>query len=340
MTSLALGAVALSMWVGGLPPVLDVNARDASPPRLAQADAPSAQGVIVLPLLGDATVSLKQAEGVTAQIRRAITPDVAKLLTSTSGDQKASEGCARDPVCLGRIADVRGADLIASGLVSPAPDGLKVQLVIAAPKGTVALRRVDITLQGNDADERRLARLVRSAFNPDALRGAIVVTGPAGAQVAIDDVAAGTLPLSAPVANVREGDHVVVVTGAYGSFRRNVGVVHGDTTEVRAVLIDSRDAQVPVAPGATEKQEGIGTDVIVVGSIGAGLLVLGGVAGTLSLLDALEVEERAQKQNLAFPTDTELVQRGNILALTADGLYIAGLAALATAGVLYALDSP
>jgi hypothetical protein len=303
----------------------------------AQADVQ--QGVIVLPLLGDATVSLKQAEGVTAQIRRAITPDVAKLLTSTSGDQKAAEECARDPVCLGRIADVRGADLIASGLVSPAPDGLKVQLVVAVPKASAALRRVDITLQGNDADERRLARLVRSAFNPEALRGAILVTGPEGAKVTIDDVDAGALPMTAPVANVREGDHVVVVTGADGAFRRSVGVVHGDTTEVRAVLIDSRDAVAPVVPG-DKSAEGVGTDVIVVGAIGAGLVVLGGVAGTLSLLDALAVEERALKQNLAFPTDTELVQRGNILAWTANGLYVAGIAAMATAGVLYALESP
>lgn len=302
---------------------------------------PQQQGVIVLPLLGDATVSLKQAAGVTAQVRRAVTPDVAKLLTSTSGDQKASEECARDPVCLGKIADVRGADLIASGLVSPAPDGLKVQLVVAQPKATSALRRVDITLQGNDADERRLARLVRSAFNPDALRGAILVTGPAGAQVTIDDVDAGALPMSAPMANVKEGEHVVVVTGADGSFRRSVGVLHGDTTEVRAVLMDSRDAVAPVAPGDENKRaEGIGTDVIVVGSIGAGLVVLGGVAGTLSLLDSLAVEDRALKQNLAFPADTELVQRGNILAWTANGLYVAGVAAFATAGVLYALEAP
>ena len=306
---------------------------------VVSAQADQQQGVIVLPLVGDATVSLKQAEGVTAQVRRAITPDVAKLLTSTSEDQKASEGCARDPVCLGKIADVRGADLIASGLVSPAPDGLKVQLIVAQPKATAALRRVDITLQGNDADERRLARLVRSAFNPDALRGAILVTGPVGAKVTIDDVDAGALPMSAPVANVREGDHVVVVTGADGSFRRSVGVVHGDTTQVRAVLIDSRDAVAPVIPG-TEKAAGVGTDIIVVGSIGVGLIVLGGVAGTFSLLDALEVEDRALKQNLAFPTDTELAQRGNILAWTANGLYVAGVAAIATAGVLYALESP
>ena len=306
---------------------------------VVSAQADQQQGVIVLPLVGDATVSLKQAEGVTAQVRRAITPDVAKLLTSTSEDQKASEGCARDPVCLGKIADVRGADLIASGLVSPAPDGLKVQLIVAQPKATAALRRVDITLQGNDADERRLARLVRSAFNPDALRGAILVTGPVGAKVTIDDVDAGALPMSAPVANVREGDHVVVVTGADGSFRRSVGVVHGDTTQVRAVLIDSRDAVAPVIPG-TEKAAGVGTDIIVVGSIGVGLIVLGGVAGTFSLLDALEVEDRALKQNLAFPTDTELVQRGNILAWTANGLYVAGVAAIATAGVLYVLESP
>lgn len=294
-----------------------------------------AVAVVLLPFLGDATVSLKQAEGVTAQVRSAITPEVAKVLTTTPNDQKDSERCQRDPKCLGEIADVRGADLIGTGFVTPTADGLKVQLVVVAPKATTVLRRVEITLQGNDADERRLARLVRQAFNVDALRGALLIRAPEGAVAKVDDV---EVAIGVPVPDLREGDHRVVVTGAGGSFVRTVGVVHGDTTEVKAVLVEEALAAPSGSPG--EEAGGIGTDVIVVGAIGATLLLAGGVAGTFSLLESIAVEERAARQNLAFPDDSERMQRGTLLAYTADGLYVAGAAALATAAVLFALEAP
>ena len=305
------------------------------------ARAQEVPAVIVLPLAADGTVSLKQAEGATAQVRNAITPEVAKLLSSSSGDAKQAEKCARDVACLAKIADLRGADLLGAGIVSPAPDGLRVSLVVVTPGAMPGvkepLRRVEITLQGNDADPRRIERLVRTAFNPSALRGWISVKGEEGALVEIDGVSAGLLPLE-PIAGFLEGDHVLVVRKeGSGEFRRSIGVVHGETTEVKAVLIESADAPIPTARDDAA-EAGVPVDVIVVGSIGAGLLVLGGVAGAFSLRDALEIEERAAAQNLAFPTDTELYSRGGLLSLAANGLYVTGAVALGAAAVLLVLE--
>lgn len=302
----------------------------------AQASAPA---VILLPLTADGTVSLKQAEGTTAQVRRAITPEVARLLSSSTTDVKQAGDCLRDVSCLARVAELRGADLLGAGTVSPAPDGLRVSLLVVTPGAMLgkkdALRRVAITLQGNDADERRLERLVRLAFNPSALRGFIAVSGEDGALVEIDGTSHGALPLP-PIAGVLEGEHVLTVhkQGA-GTFRRAIGVLHGEATAVKAVLVESTEA---AGAPAVASDDGLPADVIVVGSIGAGLFVLGGVAGALSLRDALEIEARAATQNLAFPADAERYARGGLLALTANGLYLAGAVAVGAAAVLLVLE--
>ncbi len=301
----------------------------------------SAPAVILLPLAADGTVSAKQALGVSAQVRGAITPEVAQLLSSSADDDKQAGKCARDIACLAHIAELRGADLIGAGTVSPATDGLRVSLMVVAPGlargATEALRRVEITLQGKETDARRLERLVRTAFRPSALRGAIAVTGEQGALVVLDDVMVGVLPL-APLVGLVEGDHrLVVYKDGSGEFRRTIAVVHGDTTTVKALLVDSEDAVVP-SPQGEPGTVGLGVDVVVLGAIGAGLVLLGAVAGALSLRDSLEVEARAAASNLAFPTDSELYARGGLLSLAANGLYVAGAVAGGAAAALWVLE--
>jgi hypothetical protein len=68
--------------------------------------------------------------------------------------------------------------------------------------------------------------------------------------------------------------------------------------------------------------------------------VLGAVAGALSLKDALDVEARANVQQLAFPQNSDLLLRGQALAWTADGLYLGGVVAGAAAVALWVLETP
>lgn len=306
-----------------------------APPAAPAAAAPAPlPAVVLLPLLADATVSGKQARGVSAQLRSALEAGgFARPLSQSRDDEKQAERCRREAKCLADLADLRGADLVAAGLLSPAPDGLRIALVVVAPGATEATRRAETILQGNDGDARRIDRLLRSAFNPLALRGAIHVVGDAGAAVELDGSPLGTLPLAGPVGDLLEGEHVVVVKMAgYEDLRRTVAVLHDETVEVKAVLLGERS---PDDVAAEQRAAPLPVDAIVASSIGAGLILLGGVAGTLALLDSLDVEARAKAQQLAFPQDSDLLLRGQVYAWTANGLYLVGAGALAAGAVLW-----
>jgi hypothetical protein len=320
---LACGPLALAAA-----PKSDAGARGALEPPPA---------VILLPLHPDATVSTRQARGIGAQIRGAVEQGgFARMLSESKDDEKQAERCQREVKCLAALADVRGADRLLAGLVSPAPDGLRVSVVVVGPD-PAHVRRVEVTLQGNAEDARRIDRLARSALNPSALRGAILVTGADGASVEIDGVAQGTLPLAAPIDDLIEGEHVVVVRKeGLAELRRTVSVVHGDISELKAILLEEQPvSRAPARPG--ERDRGVPTDALVAGSIGGGLVLLGGVAGTLALLDSLDAERRAEAQQLTFPADSGLLLRGQVYAWTANGLYLAGAGALGTGIALWLL---
>ncbi len=299
----------------------------------AQADAAS-----ILPLLAGEGVSEKQAHGVTALVRKAIDDGhVAKLLSETKGDNGDAQRCQREPKCLGALASVRGADLMVAGAVTVAPDGLRISLVVVKAGAAAVFRHAEATLQGKDGDDGRIDCLVRVALDPSSLKGTIVITGDEGAAASLDGRPLGALPLD-PIEGVPEGDHILVVAkDGYRALRRRVSVLHGTTTEVKAVLLAGVDG--PAAPAASGEGGGADhTEAIVLGSIGAGLFVLGGVAGALSLKDSLDVENRAKAQLLAFPQDSDLTLRGQVYAYTADGLYAAGLVAAGAAAALWFLS--
>jgi hypothetical protein len=54
------------------------------------------------------------------------------------------------------------------------------------------------------------------------------------------------------------------------------------------------------------------------------LLATGAAFGTLSLLDAIEIERRAAQGGPFFPEDAALVSRGEFFSYTANGLYVTG----------------
>lgn len=306
---------------------------------LAAAVGQAAPAVVLLPLVPDGSTSLKQARGVAAQLREVLAAGPAQeghatLLSASKDDEKQADRCRRDATCLGELAAVRGADLVIAGVLGPGADGLLVSLVVVGSSAKESLRRVEATLRGDVGDARRVDRLVRQAVGPSALRGTLALTGDEGASVTVDDVARGTLPLAGPLEGLVEGEHQLLVEKiGFEPYRRPFAIVHAETLEVKATLLPLRAGAAP-PPGESAAGSALPLDVVVVGSVGAGLVVLGLAAGTWSLLDSLAVEARAKEQQLLFPRDTGLMLRGQILAYTADGLLVAGLGALGAAAAL------
>jgi hypothetical protein len=326
----------------GLALLSSLSSSDGAPPQEASLST-TTPAVVLLPLLPEGTVSGKQARGVGAQVRTALeavaTDGDVRLLSTSKDDDKQADRCKHVEKCLADLAELRGADALAAGTVAPAPDGLAVTLFVVAPGKPLA--RVSTTLQGNDGDARRVDRLVREAVAPHALRGSIAVTGDDGARVLLDGKPAGTLPLSAPLARLPEGDHVVIVQKqGFEDFRESVRVVHGETASVKAVLRAATSVVQTPAGDEAPPPGGLPTEALVLGGIGGGLVVAGAVAGTFALLTSLDVEKRAEAQLLAFPNDSDLLLQGKVLAFTADGLYLVGATCLAGAGALWWLAQP
>ncbi len=310
----------------------------------AATPAGDAPAVVLLPVQPEGTTSVKQARGVSAQLRGALEAGPAQealctLLSASKDDDKQADRCRRDATCLGELAALRGADVLVAGVLAPGADGLLVSLVVVGPAGKEALRRVEAMLRGDAGDERRIDRLVRTAVGPHALRGTLALTGDDGASVTLDGAARGTLPLPGPLEHLVEGEHdLLVEKPGFEPYRRPVSIAHREILAVKATLLPltSGDrARVPSAAGA--QSAGPPTDVLIVGGVGVGLVALGLVAGTWSLLDALALEARAKEQQLMFPRDTGLLVRGQALAWTADGLYVVGLGAVAVAGAMLLL---
>jgi hypothetical protein len=333
IVALALG---MTLWMSGATASVPAAAEpeSTSSPSVADEDVP-AVSVATMPLLPRGTVQIKQSKGVTAQVRDAIARELpvdVKLLAETKDDLKRTEKCAGDATCLGLTAHARGADLIVTGTVDANEDGLVVDLVAVRANGTEVLRHLQVTLSGGGVgDKVRLERLVRTVVAPHTLQGTLDVTGAEG-RVFLDGREVGRLP--AHLEHVHEGEHALdVKLKGYDTFHQTVRIKHKDVTAVHVTLLptDAHDVNVttqqPVAP-------------LVVASIGAAGVVSGAVVGVFALLTSLDVEKRAKDQQLLFPRDAGLLQRGQILAGTADALYVVGLGALIGGGAWWWTTRP
>ena len=321
-------ALGMTLWLSGAsaPVAAAAQPEVTSSPAVAEEEVPAVT-VTTMTLLPRGTVQIKQSKGVTAQVRDAITRELpvdVKLLPETKDDLKRTEKCVADPTCLGLTAHSRGADLVVTGTVDANEDGLVVDLVAVRANGTEILRHLQVTLSGGGVgDKVRLERLVRTVIAPHTLQGIVDVTGDDG-RVFLDGREVGRLP--AHLEHVHEGEHnLEVKLKGYDTFHQSITVKHKDVTAVHVTLLpmDAHDAAVitkqPVAP-------------IVVASLGAAGVLSGAVVGVFALLTSLDVEKRAKDQQLLFPRDAGLLQRGQILAGTADALYVVGLGALAGGG--------
>lgn len=292
----------------------------------------AAQGptVVFLPLLPERGVSKREAQGIHALVRAALDEaDFVKPLPATRADEKQAKKCGLDPKCLSDLAYARGADLLAAGVLVPSEEGFVARVVVVTPKSEVPLREVDEPLLGVRADlEERIDRLLRKAFAPKALAGGVLVVGsPAGAFVLIDGKVAGALPMEAPVLGIVEGEHEVTVRKkGYVPLTKPIVVRFREVTRVDVVLRPDEAAAKPKAEVA------LPLGPLALGGAGLVAALAAGAFGTGALLIQREVERRAEKQQLFFPRDAELLRRGEILSWVANGLYVTGALLLAGGG--------
>lgn len=338
--TIVTAVAALQLLCAALPAA--AASSSSAPPVRAAADPPPA--AVLLPLRAAPGVTAKQARGVSALLRKAL--DVggfARALSASRDDERQAERCRKDLECLARVAAQRGADLLVAGEVAPDPAGLRVSVWAVPPDDAGGARRLDGTLEGGSTDAAQVDRLMRRALNPSALRGAVRVDTDArgeSATVSIDGQAAGTLPLAAAIDDLVEGSHILVVEkDGYETLRRPVEVVHGETAVVKVLLLPTR-ATNGAAAGHRGGAGRLEADVLVAAGMGAGLLALGSVAGALSWRESLGIEERARAQQLTFPADSDLMLRGQVLSWAANGLYVAGAAALGLAALLWMQAPP
>jgi hypothetical protein len=290
-----------------------------------------------LPLRARGTVSGKQARGVTAQLRAAaedlVKDDLVRLLPVTRDDDRAVRRCGDDDACYADLARARGADRLAVGAVDSGDGGLVVVVHVGGGEKKTA------TLRGDDDDALRLDRLARELFAEETLRGSLRVEGQPNDEVVLDGRRRGTLSAdgdsqtqgSFVIDRLAEGAHALVVTRplskngtAYEPFSRSVEVRHRETTTVKVTLLPRATTG---ALGGDVVAEDAGLPIGAIATVGGGVVLFGaGVAcGVFSLLDSQAVEERAAAQQLVFPRDQALVDRGAAFAVTADVLYAAGV---------------
>ena len=331
----------------------DIGVEDTSAQGV---EAMPRRAITMLPLRAGDGVTSAQAAGVTAQLRAHLeildVEGVIKLLPATKDDAKVQRRCKDagevDVNCLAGVADTRGAERLGRGLVLVDDEvaGLVVEVTVVVPSGHMSTPR-RLTLTGDDhVDDPVLDRFARELFAEDSLRGHLVLDGAAGAAgdaVFIDGQRRGTLDANGAftIRELKEGRHRVVVRRPegrngifYDDFDREVVIHHNEERRIKVTLLPKGETANMAGEAAG------GPPLLAIVGVGTGgvLLATGAVFGTLSLMDSLNVEERAEAQQLVFPRDTELVQRGRTFSVVANILYGAGAVAVGVGGALWALS--
>jgi hypothetical protein len=253
------------------------------------------------------------------------------------GELKPAADAASDTIsrgCLTKIMNERGSDLLGAGTVTEDDEGgLVIELVVLA-QGEGVVRSVIEPIVGDDIP-LVMDKVIRKAFVPRTLAGSIIVVGePAGAEVLVDGKIAGELPLDGPLLGITEGFHTVTVRkDGYKELSKPARVRFRQTVELEIVLTPGGEEP----PPTREEQERLLTGVHVWGPAAtagvAGAIAAGGVVfGALALVQALQVQQKAEVQQLTFPQDAFLVQSGQVFAVIANVLYGAAFVVAAGAG--------
>jgi len=302
----------------------------------------SPRAVVLLKLDAD-KVAPDVVEGVAALITEEIDDRGFKLLPLTRRVQKMAELCAvEDLACLARAADRRGADIALLGAVRLHEGELVLHLEAIEVAGAARTGAVDEPLAGDQAALRQgVRRAVIQLLTPAAFSGSLTIgCNVPRATIIVDGQTRGSTPLVAPIADLTEGSHSVrVEKSGYDPFVSTVDIVYAQRGHVEATMLRRADvsAEELAAAEEVEAQQGIGGPGIgpwswIIAGAGGALLAGGVTTGVLVLFDAAAVEERAALQVFLFPRDAETVERGRLLALVANSLFIAG-GVLALTGV-------
>lgn len=281
--------------------------------------------VTLLPFIAGEGVKQIQADGFHALLKEQFANfDSLQVRPARKDDQKTSTTCQQDAACLHEAAVARQVDLLGAGYVTRVDGGFKLALTVVNETEPSFKRRVSEDLLGDKENIfASLDRLLRSAFAPHTLAGAIMVRGtPIGAHVYIDGVRRGTIPLDAPILGIVEGRHNVEVRkDGYFPLTQPVDVYFKELTQIEIDLSTKRKDLEP-----NQESEETSSSLHYFGA--AGLLGLGatsgagaGVAAISAFMLARVVEERASQQQLFLPEDALFFQLGTALQWAAYGLF-------------------
>ncbi|HEY1100589.1 MAG TPA: hypothetical protein VGF99_16730 [Myxococcota bacterium] len=302
--------------------------------------------VALMPLVPGRTITSKQAAGLTARLREALTAiaeeGTLRVLTDTKDDDKAVRRCGVDRSCWTDVASVRGADRLGFGSIE-LDDGGGLRLTLSTTTNSEAKTAV---FAGERSDDlARFDRLARELFAEESLRGTLIVSGQTGDIVLFDGRRRGTIGADREfrLERVREGEHRLEVRRPpgrngtlYDPFTRTLTIAHREEARVKVTLLPREQT----ATLGEDTQEGPPLLGIVGVGVGSAAIVGGVVVGVLSLMNSFEVEERAENQQLFFPRDSGLVQQGRTLALTSSILVGVGVVAAGAGAAVWALSGP
>lgn len=200
-----------------------------------------------------------------------------------------------------------------------------------------ALRSLEQYLVDGSAD---LPEARKQAVNEEvkALKARIgyldVHATPEGAELTVDDVPAGVLPLKAPLA-VGTGRHRLTVTLAgHAPVTRTVDVAGQDTLKVELPLVALRGPEAATSTTTTqgpENRHAMTTWSWVGYGVGAALLAGGGVTGAMALGPASDVRSKLYTSEADAESDRSKAKN---LALVSDILLATGIVTVAATTIL------
>ncbi len=302
------------------------------------------RAVALLPLTPGRSITTRQASGLTARLREALTAiaeeGTLRLLPETKDDDKVVRRCVDDSACYADTAKARGADRLGFGTVT-VEEGGGLKISVQVTNGGEAKSAV---FAGERADDlARFDRLARELFAEESLQGTLVLKGQSGDVVRLDGRRRGTIGVDGSYTreHLREGPHAVEVRRPagrngtlYDPFTRDVTIVHRELMTIKVTLLP-KDTTATLSDDAVN-----GPPVAAIALVGGGAaaIVTGVVFGVLSLTTGFEVEERAASQQLVFPRDTALVQQGRTFALVSTIVTTVGVLAAGAGGTWWAIS--
>jgi len=302
--------------------------------------------ISLMPLSPSGTVTTKQASGVGARLREALTAiaeeGTLRLLPETKDDDKVVRRCVVDAACYGDVGTQRGADRLGFGTVE-VQDGGGLKVTVHVTNGGEPRSAV---FAGERADDlARFDRLARELFAEESLQGTLVLQGQVGDIVRIDGRRRGTIGKDGVYTReaLREGRHSIEVRRPagrngtlYDPFTRDVQIVHREKMSIKVTLLP-KDA---TATLSDDDKNALPVGPLVAVGVGSAAVVAGIVFGVLSLTTGFEVEERASQQQLVFPRDTALVQQGRTFAVVSSVLTGLGVVVAGGGAAWWALSAP